>query len=114
MRNHVELTALKLGILILKSVEAVRAGRQQTAEVVLAQIINVGLCLNLIEILFSDSAGKLGIAHFFLHHGKGQAGMLEDLDHCLRNLLIAFVVGSRAADPVKDVVVNARFGKGNV
>ena len=114
VRNHVELTAFKLRILVLQCVEAVRAGSQQTAEVVLTQIINVGLCLDLIEILFTDSAGKFGVAHFFLHHGKRQAGMLENLDHCLGNLLIAFVIGSRAADPIKNVVMNAGFGKGDV
>ena len=40
--------------------------------------------------------------------------MLENLDHCLGNLLIAFVIGSRAADPIKNVVMNAGFGKGDV
>ena len=94
VRNDIELSAHKLRIFVFQSVEAVRAGRQQTAEVVLTQIVDIGLGLDQIEILFTDSAGKFGVAHFFLHHGERQAGMLENLDHCLGNLLIAFVIGS--------------------
>ena len=103
MRNHFEFAAFKFRIFIFQSIEAVRAGAKNLAELVLGKIGDIFSGRSLEEVLLTETAGEIRVAPLLGHDTKAQTGGFQDLYHRTGNLLGPLIKGSRAADPVENI-----------
>src|SRR3989441_4077449 len=82
----------ELGELVLDRVETVRAVRDDRAEPVLLDRLDVLLRDGLVEVFLAEAATDLGMTALLLHHAEAHPGSLEDFHDRARNRLVAPVV----------------------
>ena len=94
--------AAEVLVLVGERVEAVRARRDDLANVVLLQHLDVLLGALLEQVLVADPSRRIARALLLgAEDGEVDAGGLEDLRECCGDRLRTIVEGCRAADPVE-------------